>query len=181
MKKIMIAVAAVALACIANAASVGWSMATGSATYANYAYDFFVIGQKGATTIATITALLDEGKSVDSYAFGTGVVGSTGTAMTAAASSGATLDTGTYTSFFVLFDSTAPAAGSSKYVVVEGAANLTKTIGASTASITFTSGNVSSTLSNASNWKSYGAVPEPTSGLLLLLGVGGLALKRKRA
>ena len=27
----------------------------------------------------------------------------------------------------------------------------------------------------------YGAVPEPTSGLLLLLGVAGLALKRKRA
>lgn len=30
----------------------------------------------------------------------------------------------------------------------------------------------------ASNWQ---AVPEPTSGLLLLLGVAGLALKRKRA
>ena len=27
----------------------------------------------------------------------------------------------------------------------------------------------------------YTAVPEPTSGLLLLLGVAGLALKRKRA
>ena len=26
-----------------------------------------------------------------------------------------------------------------------------------------------------------GAIPEPTSGLLLLLGVAGLALKRKRA
>ncbi|MBR4616199.1 MAG: PEP-CTERM sorting domain-containing protein [Kiritimatiellae bacterium] len=31
---------------------------------------------------------------------------------------------------------------------------------------------------NASNWA---AVPEPTSGLLLLLGMAGLALKRKRA
>ena len=27
----------------------------------------------------------------------------------------------------------------------------------------------------------YGAVPEPTSGLLMLLGMAGLALKRKRA
>ena len=30
-------------------------------------------------------------------------------------------------------------------------------------------------------WYSTGSVPEPTSGLLLLLGVAGLALKRKRA
>ena len=31
------------------------------------------------------------------------------------------------------------------------------------------------------NFTSYGAVPEPTSGLLLLLGVAGLALRRRRA
>ena len=30
-------------------------------------------------------------------------------------------------------------------------------------------------------WSSYSAVPEPTSGLLLLLGVAGLALRRRRA
>ena len=30
-------------------------------------------------------------------------------------------------------------------------------------------------------WYVVGAVPEPTSGLLLLLGMAGLALKRKRA
>ena len=35
----------------------------------------------------------------------------------------------------------------------------------------------------ASNWTAIGgsSVPEPTSGLLLLLGMAGLALKRKRA
>ena len=32
---------------------------------------------------------------------------------------------------------------------------------------------------SASGW--YGVVPEPTSGLLMLLGVAGLALRRKRA
>ena len=30
-------------------------------------------------------------------------------------------------------------------------------------------------------WYQAAAVPEPTSGLLILLGVAGLALKRKRA
>ena len=34
---------------------------------------------------------------------------------------------------------------------------------------------------SADNWKSVSSVPEPTSAMLLLLGVAGLALKRKRA
>lgn len=49
-----------------------------------------------------------------------------------------------------------------------------------TSTVTIGFGNMTSaTLTNASsNWV---AVPEPTSGLLLLLGMAGLALKRKRA
>ena len=45
-----------------------------------------------------------------------------------------------------------------------------------TATIQF--GNMAPATQNASNWA---AVPEPTSGLLMLLGVAGLALKRKCA
>ena len=182
MKKLMIFAACAMLAAVTQAAAVGWNLATGSATYANDAYQFFVIGQKGATSIATITALLDAGTDTSSYALGSGQVGSTGTAIAMATAAGQpTLDAGTYESFFILFDSASPSAGSANYVVVSGAANLTKTIAATTAQVTFASGNVSTTLSIPDNWKSYGAVPEPTSGLLLLLGVAGLALKRKRA
>ena len=41
-------------------------------------------------------------------------------------------------------------------------------------------GNMATQTQNANNWASS-AVPEPTSGLLMLLGMAGLALRRKRA
>ena len=40
--------------------------------------------------------------------------------------------------------------------------------------------DLSRSAGNAGDW-TQGAVPEPTSGLLILLGVAGLALKRKKA
>ena len=49
---------------------------------------------------------------------------------------------------------------------------------ATPANVTFASKNEMAT---ASNWKTFSDVPEPTSALLILLGVAGLALKRKRA
>ena len=42
-------------------------------------------------------------------------------------------------------------------------------------------GDISNLKLDTANFTSYGAVPEPTSGLLLLLGVAGLALRRRRA
>ena len=39
--------------------------------------------------------------------------------------------------------------------------------------------NVSANAQTA--WTQTGAIPEPTSGLLLLLGMAGLALRRKQA
>ena len=181
MKKIMVFAACVMLAAVTNAASVGWTMATGSTAYAGNAYSFFVIGQNGTESIATITALLDAGADFSSYAFGTGVAPANGNITMTAANSGKTLTNGeTYTGFFVLFDSDTLKAGDTKYIVLSGQPGLTKQVTASAASVTFVAGNVSSTLSNASNWQTY-AAPEPTSGLLMLLGVAGLALRRRRA
>ncbi len=181
MKKLGITLATIVVATVVNAASVGWTLA-GATAYANDAYSIFVIGQNGATSIETITALLDAGSSIDSYAFSSGTINASGAATSAAtAASAPTLDAGTYEAFFVVFDTVTPTVGESNYAVVSGASGLTKTVGASTSAITFTSGNQATYLNTASNWSSYGSVPEPTSGLLMLLGMAGLALKRKRA
>ena len=183
MKKLVVFAACTMLAAVTQAAAVGWSL-SGANSYANDSYQMFVIGQKGATDIATIVALLDAGKDTSSYAFGSGAISSTGLATVTAASSGKTLDAGTYTAFFVVFDDASPAAGSANYAVISGAANLTKTIGATTASMQFVAGNQSTYLNDTKNWKSFGptsgGVPEPTSGLLLLVGAGMLALRRKQ-
>lgn len=184
MKKLMVMAAGLILAVSANAASVGWTLA-GANNYANDAYGFFIIGQKGVTSVDTVTSVLAAGNDYSSYVFGSGTVAANGSAMTMAASSGKSVTgTGDYTGFFVIFDSASPVSGTSKYAVVSGASTLTQTVGSTTASITFVAGNQADYLNNANNWSSYGsaaAEPEPTSALLMVFGLAGLALRRKRA
>ena len=180
MKKLIMFVACAMLAAYTQAATVGWSMA-GANAIAGSKYMFFVEGQNGAASVATITALLDAGTDVSSYAFGSGTIAATGLGTVAAGASGKTLDAGTYTGFFVLFDSATLTANETKYAVVAGAASLTKTIGPTTASVTFGAGSVAGVAGNTANWATYGAIPEPTSGLLMLVGLGALALRRRRA
>ena len=181
MKKLIIAAAIVCASAFAQAASVGWTN-MGLASYNGDKYQMFVIGQKGVTDVATITALLNAGTAVDSYAIGGGTIAN-GFASVTSTASGYTISTpGTYTAFMVLFDAETPVAGTTKYAVLEGGLNgtgYTQKIEATTAAITFAGGNAAS-MASAAEWKTYGA-PEPTSGVLLLLGVAGLALKRRRA
>ena len=182
MKKLMMFAACAMLSAVTNAAAVGWSLA-GATGYAGDAYQFFVVGQNGVSSVATITALLDAGTSTADYSFGSGTIAANGAANVAYGESGKALDAGkTYTGFYVIFDSATPTSGSTSYAVVSEASGLTVSPSAQAASMTFVAGNQATFLNNTANWKSYGeAVPEPTSGLLMLLGVAGLALRRRRA
>lgn len=179
MKKIILAAAIVCAAAMSQAASVGWSM-VGLGNYAGDAYNFFIIGQNEVTSVAQITALIDAGSSVSSYAFYEGTVANNGAATVLAANSGLTVpNSADYTAFFVIFDNAdASKAGNYLTVTTAQAAGLAKNVNAMAASVTFAAANQSTYANNAANWT---AVPEPTSGLLMLLGMAGLALRRKRA
>ena len=196
MKKLMIAAAIVCAAAFAQAASIGWSamgLAAVSGTEAGASYKLFVYntsadGADFAAYMKTITDALDLGGDVSSYEFASGTVPASGTLSVTATTSGKTIkEEGTWSSFMVIFDNKTPVSGESNYAVISGGANQTKTISATTTSALFGAGNVATYISDSSHWASFGPepgpepVPEPTSAMLLLLGVAGLALKRKQA
>lgn len=165
MKKILIATAIVMTAIVSQAAAFKWTAAnvydssgttkfTGTA--AIYAY---------TTDIAAAVKVADA--YVISGVFKSDAVG-TATGYTANWSD-AVIDT-TY-NFYMVIEDGDKTFDSSAVKVVAG-----KAIATGATSVAF--GNMATATQNAGNWA---AVPEPTSGLLLLLGMAGLALKRKRA
>ena len=180
MKKLMILAAVVMAVVAANAAAVGWTIAGGT-NYKGGGYDVFIIGMNGvesASQIAGILATSGDVTSLDSYAFYKGgTVNNSGAATLAATASGVSITykeggsaaENTYQAFAILWDAEVENATYTSVVSTTLANNST--------SKTFTFGNQASNF--AAN--SFSVAPEPTSGLLLLLGVAGLALRRKRA
>ena len=175
MKKLLTLAAVVIVAATTHAAAVGWTIA-GASAYASGSYDVFVIGKNGVTGVDQIAALVAADQSVSSYAFYEGgSVSSTGMASQTVTASGKTITysgsgTDTYQAFAVLWKSDGKEASYTSVASIEMANDST--------SKTFLFGNQSANLA-ANNFTVN--VPEPTSGLMLLLGVAGLALRRKRA
>ena len=191
MKKLMIICAAVAMAAVAQAATVNWTVtnvyspsdSTAKVAAGSMSAWLFVTANSTdvttikTTTMAAVQAVLDSGDltGLSSLAAAHGVNGSAGNI---GGSTGLTgFSSGSLTAFAVVVDSTDLASAENYFLVSDGA----------TKSVTFTSatgakaliwGDQTSYTQGAGKWS---AVPEPTSGLLMLLGMAGLALKRKRA
>ena len=191
MKKLIIAAAVACVAVLTQAASVSWSVSglkgsDGKDLTSGAAYVFCTKGTS-ATTVAAVTSAIEGLNAADlqTYLTGNSLSALKGTVTTAGyigvsgvdlATSGVPEKTSAPTLFAVIVDD--DSFGDSVKYVVTGVSNSVKTPGATTTNIA--NFNIPNTATlTPGNWTA--AAPEPTSGLLLLLGVAGLALKRKRA
>ena len=192
MKKLVLMGVAIAIATIAQAATVSWTItnvyspsdsttkvAVGGAT----AYLFVTANSTDVTTgipvttLAAVQAILDSGdltglsglaavsKANNAAGGFTGATGLTG------------FSSGSLEAFAVVVDGT-DLASAENYFIVSGGATKTVTFTSATGAKALGWGDQTSYTQGAGKWS---AVPEPTSGLLLLLGMAGLALKRKVA
>ena len=189
MKKIIIGLVAVAMGVVAHAATVDWQMtvtssavdysatkfkvylvdaakwdALGSITSDTFSNNEIVYGQ---TTFATGT-----GKSADNKTYATkNSLGNKGS-YASTLSDTVVADGGTLDVYYVIVDSSTDP---SKYY-----ASSKTTLTGRAATGTAIETGFASVANSSVSWTATG-VPEPTSALLMLLGVAGLALKRKRA
>lgn len=187
MKKLMIAFAVAAVAVFAQAATVDWSLASKNTikTYSGgdgAGIAVYLLNTAGTDYAKTVAGLADGTvtsaniKTQGSY-LGTGTTGSSGAKLGKASGQVTVASPGVdYSMVFVYFENV----GGKDYYYLSSATTGTSYDG----SAEYPSGATATWMASdyaASNWHEATAVPEPTSGLLMLLGLAGLALKRKRA
>jgi len=179
MKKIMIAVSAVCMTAFAHAATATWSASNiAYAPSSSSAYSAFLIDNDiggYSDYAAAVAAILADGTSATGVIASKNGLSDTGTKL-ALAASGTAITDHSYTAgqsisaMMIIFDAAVDDLDSAKNYM-----GATKSPAKFNNSLALNAGFGT----QASN--TWVAVPEPTSGLLMLLGVAGLALKRKRA
>lgn len=188
MKKLMIALAAGVLAVGANAASVDWTATKGylydgagdSAAKVTSGTAYLVLTSYAQSDLVTAFATSGAattlaGLQSNAAYLGSGDIGSNARI---AAGTGTSSATSAATAYFVVFND-------DKMYISDTATSDYDALGQSH-SFVFSSMTTASkaTLDMTAGYSTagwYGAVPEPTSGLLMLLGMAGLALRRRRA
>ena len=188
MKKLMTAVVVAFVAIATNAATYNW-MGKSEWVSANdedplevMAYVF----DANAYSLATVTTALDTGDiSILANAKGSGVVDGDGAFKFTG--SGLTDNEGdplTASMYTILLDTDDASTASHYYATSVKTVTITDAVIADKASFTWSD----IVTGNPSTWADIGGgplppepTPEPTSGLLLLLGLSGLALRRRRA
>ena len=185
MKKMMIALAAVVVGFAAQAATVNWKANSGTiakldgTVMSGAEYYLFMFDSTAAANAGkqSIIAGLRDGSITDLSAASGYVAGGTlGTDGKIAENNFSTDGEPGSTYYFVAFidggDYTYMSANKSGTATTLGSTGLAMAIGVTTMKDQATTGT-------APGW--YQTVPEPTSGLLMLVGLGALALRRRRA
>lgn len=177
MKKLIMAAAAVALATTLQAASCSWGLEKDSAkTYGNLTA--YVIN---GSDFATVVALLTTGGEDVATDFNSYVINSVALSSRGAGGSRADDMTGTTLAWFI-FEGNSIADGSTYDTTgaIDVSAYMFTPPESSPGEFTFTVDSFT-TKGAPIGGSTPPVIPEPTTGLLVLLGVAGLALKRKRA
>ena len=198
MKKVIVLLAAVAGAASMQAATYNWAWSTTDAAtsafekspsaIANTAIYLFFDQANTSSTLAnsskaaTLSTLRTDGKTLaDTGYYKSGTLGGDGTLT----SSTFTTDSGTNTyAYAVIIADGSDGSQWAYFTANKNATGAETGVGALAFSISSTSTKDLTTTGTSAGWyqiKAASDVPEPTSGLLMLLGMAGLALRRKRA